>query len=491
MAGKRASARAAALVAAVLMVSAFTAPAAFADDAIVDPNAPVATESLVAGTSSEAPTTPAVEGSTGGSDSNSGAQDTSQSPSSSNPESGTTESNTDAPDVPADTQAPADTAAPAVPTPTVEKAPQEAPAAPAADEDPWVPQTVSNLYPIECSVAGEDVIIAGEYASAEGENRDDIIVDGEPLVSGLLLKGPGVHTYTYNVWRTAYPDDRRLITKTFTVELCDAPVPSAQVASISATAVDGSSARTINVSGKVTMANIDDVSTVLVVLSYGNGLVSAPLAVDAEGNYSTVLAGEFPDGVYTISAQAYLQQSHEAVPSGTPKSTTVEFKTDQTPVVIFTPKQPTFEALPCVEGAPQTRVVLPKVSPKKGYYTVSGEKASGTVVVPGVVRIGFQFADGVEPPYGWSGLTGFTPEKCAVVVPPVVTPPVVTPPVETPKPTTPPVADNGGHKTPTKVETDGDTSSLIWLAGLAGGLMVISSASALRLVTIRRRSTSR
>lgn len=151
---------------------------------------------------------------------------------------------------------------------------------------------------------------------------------------------------------------------------------------------------------------------------------------------------------------------------------------DIEPPVTFTPPQPTFEALQCVDGAPQTSVVIPEVDPAKGYYTVDGEKASGTVVVPGVVRIGFQFADGVTPPKDWPGLNGFTPETCAVVVPPVVTPPV--------QPTMP--TDDGGHKTPSKVETDGDMSPIVWLAGLAGLLALVCIGGVTTLRPARRRS---
>lgn len=91
--------------------------------------------------------------------------------------------------------------------------------------------------------------------------------------------------------------------------------------------------------------------------------------------------------------------------------------------VIYTPAQPTFEQILCLQtGEPQTRVELPWINsdPEHGYfgeYVVNGQNYGGlwSTIVTGPVEVGFEFADGVRPPDGWEGLESFTPAACATL----------------------------------------------------------------------------
>lgn len=324
-------------VVAALVAAAFVgivAPAAYADDTTPDSNATsVATESIVADDASTDSSAPAAQDST----------DTTPAPDSS--------ASADAPVADVTTSPVADTTpSDSTPEPSgdVSTEGQSEVTAPAAAPavQPNVPAVSSSVtvYSIDLlpycfkgqpgfagtiQLQNSGAEATGPLTIGPSDNPGqfaygDVTVGSGADIGSLFNLAPGTYSMAVSFNDAVIGGPYSL---TIPADICGPVVtPSAQVTSIVASAVDGST-RSVPTSGTVSTKNVTDTNTVLVVVSDDKGHTSAPITIDAQGNYSTVLTGTFPDGVTTVTAQANLLVQGKLVPTGTPKSTTVEFST--------------------------------------------------------------------------------------------------------------------------------------------------------------------
>ncbi|MGH7218572.1 MAG: hypothetical protein ACREGE_03980 [Candidatus Microsaccharimonas sp.] len=200
-------------------------------------------------------------------------------------------------------------------------------AAYAADGE-WAPQSTRELYPVYENEAqcydGMEVLVSAADNVVAGEVITDTLLDGKPLTGDAETRvGPGVHNYTYIVTNlNSEADPKESVTKSgsFTVVECPPPAPSVTLGPITATANDDGIARSIPVSGSVTLANLPDNAEVTIVTTASNGVFSVT-PVPAAGSFSTTLLGDFPDGTVGVTSQVYVN----GTAAGASSSTSVVF----------------------------------------------------------------------------------------------------------------------------------------------------------------------